>query len=77
MPFERLSEILADPERFLWGWCDGQDGGPPCGHNARLDLAAIIRGYGDMPASELRARLRCPKCGGRARVVMTHGGRPG
>jgi hypothetical protein len=76
MAFELLSEIAADPERFLWGWCDGKDGGPPCGHNARLNLSALILYYGDLRVDELRRRLKCPKCGGHARVVQTHSGRP-
>lgn len=34
---------------------------PACGHNARIDIVAVITKTGDMPSDRFRDRLRCSK----------------
>jgi hypothetical protein len=52
-----------------WAYCKDEHG---CGRNARIDIAAIVARTGDMPADRFRRRLRCSKCGKRARLVIGH-----
>jgi hypothetical protein len=59
----------AGPEWLPWAYCRAEIG---CGHNARLDLPALIARFGDMPSDRFRKCLRCSKCGGRARLVIGH-----
>jgi len=70
MPFENISAIAANKDRFIWAYCRNEQG---CGYNSRLNLYAIILAHGDMPTDRLRDRLRCPKCGGRVRIVKSWG----
>ena len=69
--FPLLSEYLADASS-IWADCGAEF---PCGHYAKLDIAAIIAEYGDMPLDELKWRLRC-KCGGRGEIRLVTSGRP-
>jgi hypothetical protein len=64
-----LISWYAGPEWTPWAYCGDEQG---CGHNVKIDIAAIIARVGDMPASHFRQRLRCSKCGGRARLVIGH-----
>ena len=64
-----LISRYAGPEWTPWAYCRDEHG---CGHNMGIDIAAIIARIGDMPASRFRERLRCSKCGGRARLVIGH-----
>jgi hypothetical protein len=59
----------AGSEWTSWAYCRDEQG---CAHNTRIDIAAIIARTGDMPAKRFRERLRCSKCGGRARLVIGH-----
>jgi hypothetical protein len=68
MPFENISAIAANKDRFVWAYCKNEQG---CGHNAKLNLQAILLTHGDMPTDRLRDRLRCSKCGGAVRIVMS------
>ena len=68
MAWEKLSE-LDDGSHLAWAYCRREQA---CGHNARLNLSVLILAYGDIGIDQLRDRLRCPKCGGRARVVVSH-----
>lgn len=68
MAFEPLSEHLDDRHSLVWVYCKNE---PACGHNRRLDAAATIQEWGDMPMDRLRARLKCSKCGARARVIVS------
>ena len=71
MPFQKLSQ-LNDGKHIAWAYCAGRDGGPPCGHGAKLDMSALILEHGDIGVNELRARVKCPKCGSRAVVTVSH-----
>jgi hypothetical protein len=64
-----LISQYAGPEWTAWAYCSDELG---CGHNVRVDISAIIARIGDMPASRFRERLRCSKCGKRARLVIGH-----
>jgi hypothetical protein len=64
-----LISRYARPEWTPWAYCSAEQG---CGHNARIDIAAIVAKIGDMPAATFRKRLRCSKCGARARLVIGH-----
>lgn len=64
--FEPISQ-KAGPDWMPWAYCRDE---LHCGHNVRLDLPALIARYGDMPSDRFRMRLRCSKCGGRARLVI-------
>jgi hypothetical protein len=71
-PHPKTPELIsryAGPEWTPWAYCSDELG---CGHNARIDIAAIIARAGDMPARRFRQRLRCSKCGKRARLVIGH-----
>jgi hypothetical protein len=59
---EDLISYYATADWVPWAYCKDEAG---CGHNVRLDLAAIIARTGDMPADQFRLRLRCSKCVGR------------
>ena len=65
-PFHPISE-QAGSEWTPTAWCLNE---PACGHHARVDIAAVIVRTGDMPADEFRRRLKCAKCGSRARLVI-------
>lgn len=65
-PFHPISQ-RAGREWLPWAYCRDE---ARCGHNARLDIAAIIARTGDMPADRFRERLRCSRCGSRARLVI-------
>jgi hypothetical protein len=65
-PFHPISKH-AGREWMPWAYCLNE---PACGHNARVDIAAVIARTGDMPADEFRRRLECPLCGSRARLVI-------
>ena len=68
MSFENISEIAGNKDRFVFAYCKDEQG---CGHHGRLNLSAILLTHGDMPADRLRDRLRCSRCGGRVRIVMS------
>jgi hypothetical protein len=71
-PHPKTPELIswyAGREWTPWAYCGDEQG---CGHNTRIDIAAVIARVGDMPASRFRERLRCSKCGGRARLVIGH-----
>jgi hypothetical protein len=55
-PFHPISEH-AGREWMPWAYCLNE---PACGHNARVDITAIIAKTGDMPSDEFRRRLKCP-----------------
>jgi hypothetical protein len=57
-PWPRISDYRADGIA-IWASCPAD---VPCGHSARLDLAAIIKTKGDLRLDALRRRLRC-RCG--------------
>lgn len=59
----------AGPEWNSWAYCEDEHA---CGHQTHLDIAAIVAKVGDMPADQFRLRLRCSKCGARARLVIGH-----
>ena len=42
-----------------------------CGHRVKLDIADTQALFGDMPVDQCRRRLRCSKCGGRARMITS------
>jgi hypothetical protein len=50
------------PDWNPWAYCQDE---ADCGHQTRIDIAAIIACVGDMPSDRFRACLRCSKCGGR------------
>jgi hypothetical protein len=64
-----LISYYATADWVPWAYCSDEQG---CGHNVHLDLAAIIARAGDMPADRFRLRLKCSKCGKRARLVIGH-----
>jgi hypothetical protein len=64
-----LISYYATADWVPWAYCKAEHA---CGHNARLDLAAIVARTGDMPADRFRQLLRCSKCGKRARLVIGH-----
>jgi hypothetical protein len=64
-----LISYYAGPEWTPWAYCEAEH---TCGHNAPIDIAATIARTGDMPADRFRQRLRCSKCGKRARLVIGH-----
>ena len=64
-----LISYYATADRVPWAYCKDEQG---CGHNAPIDIAATIARTGDMPADRFRQRLRCSKCGKRARLVIGH-----
>ena len=69
---KRSAELIsyyAGPEWTPWAYCQAEH---TCGHNARIDIAAVVAKTGDMPADQFRRRLRCSRCGGRARLVIGH-----
>ena len=53
---------LNDGRHIVYAYCAGKDRGPPYGHSAKLNLAALIQQHGDIVVRELRHRLRC-QCG--------------
>ncbi len=66
MPFQPLSGY-ADPTRSqTWVYCSDEQA---CGHRVKLDIQAAIGCHGDVPLDEFKNRLRCSKCGGRARMI--------
>jgi len=66
MTWPKLSQYIAD-EIAWWAYCAADI---PCGHDAKLDLAAIIARHGDRRADELKRRLTC-RCGHRgARISL-------
>ena len=67
-PFRPINEH-AGSEWLPWAYCQNER---VCGHNARIDIAAVIAKTGDMPADRFRGRLGCSKCGGKARLVIGH-----
>jgi len=68
MPFERLS-AYADPTKSqTWVYCSNELG---CGHLVKLSIQAAIDCYGDLPVDQFRNRLRCAKCGARARMITS------
>ena len=56
--WEGLSD-LNDGHHVGCAYRAGRDGGPPCGHAAKLELAALIEQHGDIDVDQLRRRLRC------------------
>jgi hypothetical protein len=66
--FRPISEY-AGHEWNPWAYCSDEAG---CGHATWLDIAAIVSKVGDMPSDRFRQRLRCSKCGARARLVIGH-----
>ena len=63
--FEPIS-TYAGRDYLPWAYCRNE---PACGHNARLDT--IIAKTGDMPSDRFRARLKCPKRGSHARLIVS------
>lgn len=69
MPFPPLSAI-ADPARNqTWAYCMRE---LECGHHVKLDVRAILARFGDMPQDQCKRRLRCSKCGARARMTTSY-----
>ena len=66
--FEPIS-TYAGRDYLPWAYCRNE---PACGHNARLDIVTIVAKTGDMPSDQFRARLKCLKCGSRARLIISH-----
>jgi hypothetical protein len=64
-----LISHYAGLEWTSWAYCSDEQG---CGHNCRVDITAVVAKAGDMPANQFRKRLRCSKCGRRARLVIGH-----
>jgi hypothetical protein len=57
-PFVPISHYAGD--RYIpWAYCKDE---AICGHNARLDITAMIAQTGDIPSDKFRHRLRCSKC---------------
>jgi hypothetical protein len=69
MSWDHLSE-LNDGHHTVYAYCAGKDGGPPCVHSAKLDLAVLIEQWGDISTDELRRRLRC-RCGAGATITVS------
>ena len=66
--WDRLSD-LNDGHHVVYAYCAGRDGGPPCVHSAKLDLALLIEQWGDISTDELRRR-RC-RCGAGATITVS------
>ena len=47
MSWDHLSN-LNDGRRIVYAYCAGKNGRSPCGHNAKLDLGALIEEHGDI-----------------------------
>ena len=69
MPFPPLSDLADPPKTQTWAYCTRE---LECGHQAKLDVRAILARFGDMPQEQCKRRLRCSKCGGRARMVTSY-----
>ena len=52
-----------------WAYCQNE---AACGHQTHIDIATIVAKVGDMPSDQFRHRLRCARCGARARLVIGH-----
>ena len=69
MSWDHLSD-LNDGRHIVYAYCAGNDGGPPCDHQVKLDLGALIEQWGDISTDELRRRLHCT-CGARATITVS------
>ena len=72
MSWDHLSD-LNDGRHIVYAYCAGNDGGPPCDHQVKLDLGALIEQWGDISTDELRRRLHCT-CGARATITVSWAG---
>jgi hypothetical protein len=68
MTSERLSTYVDSALTQTWVYCCNE---LKCGHLVKLSIHAAIDTYGDMPVNEFRRRLRCSKCGERARMITS------
>lgn len=68
MPLERLSAFTDTALTQTWVYCCSE---LQCGHLVKLCIQAAIDSYGDLLVDEFRRRLRCSKCGGRARMITS------
>jgi hypothetical protein len=77
MPRKRIGPavVLGDAvrdRRPLWVFCE------VCCHNAEVDPAALARRLGyDYPIPDLKARMRCSRCGSRQVDVRVKHASPG